>query len=133
VGVSVDAETGAVVIGGWNLEASRKFRNIETNPQVALVVDDVASLGPWKVRGVQIRGVTEALSHQREARTGMRGEVIRSSSLAECTAGVSERTARRVRGGTSRRLRSDRILTLVMSWLGTARQRTRPRSPLSSR
>jgi pyridoxamine 5'-phosphate oxidase family protein len=77
VGFSVDAATGTIEIGGWNLGASRKFHNIETNPQVAFVVDDLESVDPWKVRGVQVRGTAEALTNQHVGVATMSGEVIR--------------------------------------------------------
>ncbi|MEO7555006.1 MAG: PPOX class F420-dependent oxidoreductase, partial [Acidimicrobiales bacterium] len=59
VGFNVEPD-GTVVIGGWNLGATRKFRNVVGNPQTALVVDDLASVDPWRVRGVEIRGSAEA-------------------------------------------------------------------------
>jgi pyridoxamine 5'-phosphate oxidase family protein len=37
--------------------ATRKFRNVQANGQVALVIDDPVSRDPWTVRGLQIRGV----------------------------------------------------------------------------
>jgi pyridoxamine 5'-phosphate oxidase family protein len=77
VGFKVDEEAGTIDIGGWNLGASRKFHNIETNPEVAFVVDDLASVNPWKARGVQIRGTAEALSNQASGDSGMSDEVIR--------------------------------------------------------
>jgi pyridoxamine 5'-phosphate oxidase family protein len=75
VGFTVDAETGTIEIGGWNMGASRKFHNIASNPQVAFVVDDLESVDPWKVRGVQIRGAAEALTNQQVS--GASSEVIR--------------------------------------------------------
>lgn len=77
VGFSVDEDRGTVEIGGWNLGASRKFHNIESNAQVAFVVDDLASVDPWKVRGVQIRGAAEALTDHWDGGGGMSGELIR--------------------------------------------------------
>lgn len=61
VGFSLDPRTGVIVVFGRNLAATRKFRNVRHNPRVALVVDDVASVDPWVVRGVEIRGLAEAL------------------------------------------------------------------------
>src|SRR5262245_45862561 len=61
VGVFVDEATGEVVIGGHDLAASRKFRNVRGNGQVALVVDDLVSTQPWTVRGIEIRGTAVAL------------------------------------------------------------------------
>ncbi|MGH7641573.1 MAG: PPOX class F420-dependent oxidoreductase [Candidatus Dormibacteria bacterium] len=77
VGFNVDAETGTIEIGGWNLGESRKFRNIESNPQVAFVVDHLESMSPWQVRGVQVRGTAEALRNQRGAGSGVSSEVTR--------------------------------------------------------
>jgi len=61
VGFAV-ADDGTVVIGGWNLGQSRKFRNLAGNDRVALVVDDLVSVNPWTVRGVEVRGRAEARS-----------------------------------------------------------------------
>jgi len=44
---------------GWNLRQSLKFRNIEDNRKVALVIDDLASIRPWRPRGVEVRGRAE--------------------------------------------------------------------------
>jgi pyridoxamine 5'-phosphate oxidase family protein len=59
VGVFYDPEAEAVVIGGRNLAASRKFRDARRNPAVALVVDDLAAVDPWTPRGLEIRGDAE--------------------------------------------------------------------------
>jgi len=52
---------GTIDIGGLRLGATRKFRNLDANPNVAFVVDDLASVQPWRVRCVEIRGRAEAL------------------------------------------------------------------------
>ena len=52
----------SMVFGGWNLVKSLKFRHLSANKRVALVVDDVVSTSPWKVRGVEVRGVAEPQS-----------------------------------------------------------------------
>jgi len=61
VGFSVNAELGTIDIFGFNLDKSKKYRNVKANPKVAFVVDDLASVDPWVVRGVEIRGIAEAL------------------------------------------------------------------------
>ncbi len=43
--------------GGWNLGKSLKYSNIKNNSKVALVVDDLLSVNPWRPRGIEIRGV----------------------------------------------------------------------------
>jgi pyridoxamine 5'-phosphate oxidase family protein len=55
-------EDGAVDIAGWAMGKTRKWRNIAADPYVSLVVDDIASVRPWKVRGVEIRGVAEQVT-----------------------------------------------------------------------
>jgi pyridoxamine 5'-phosphate oxidase family protein len=62
VGFSYNAATSTIDIGGFNLEKSQKFRNIGDNGRAAFVVDDLASVQPWRVRCIEIRGVAEALT-----------------------------------------------------------------------
>jgi pyridoxamine 5'-phosphate oxidase family protein len=64
VGHRFNPDTQTVDIYGHNLGASRKFRNVLANDRVSLVVDDLESLRPWTVRGVEIRGRAEALADQ---------------------------------------------------------------------
>ncbi len=54
-----------VTIGGWNMEGSLKFRNMVANGRAALVVDDIVSVDPWVVRGVEIRGTAEPVDEGR--------------------------------------------------------------------
>lgn len=77
VGFVVDDATGQIVIGGLALARSRKFRNVQQNPHVALVVDDLVSTNPWTVRGVEVRGTAQALTDVDPPRPGMSREVIR--------------------------------------------------------
>jgi len=56
VGFSYNAELGTIDITGYRMSTSRKYRNLATNPAVALVVDDIASRQPWRVRCLEIRG-----------------------------------------------------------------------------
>jgi pyridoxamine 5'-phosphate oxidase family protein len=77
VGVFLDEETGDLVIGGFAMGQSRKFRNVQANPPVALVIDDLVSLDPWTVRGVEIRGTAVALSDVDPPVAFMSREVIR--------------------------------------------------------
>ncbi len=60
VGFRYNAELDVIDIGGRFLSQTKKFRNIQSNPHVSLVVDDV--LPPWQPRGVEIRGTAQTLS-----------------------------------------------------------------------
>jgi len=77
VGFRYNAEAGTIDIGGLRMGASRKFRNLAGNPKVAFVVDDIASVQPWRVRCVEIRGRAEALRDQVPLAPGMSAEIIR--------------------------------------------------------
>jgi pyridoxamine 5'-phosphate oxidase family protein len=48
-----------IAFGGWNLARSLKFRNLMANNRVAFVVDEVVSVKPWRVKGVEVRGRAE--------------------------------------------------------------------------
>ncbi|MGZ4589784.1 MAG: PPOX class F420-dependent oxidoreductase [Actinomycetes bacterium] len=62
VGFFVEDELGVIDIGGRAMGRTKKFRNVQSQPLVSLVVDDLASVRPWRVRGVEIRGRAEALN-----------------------------------------------------------------------
>jgi pyridoxamine 5'-phosphate oxidase family protein len=58
-----NAAEDAIEIGGHGGFARRKkYRDVQANPRVAFVVDDIASVQPWKVRGIEIRGEVEILA-----------------------------------------------------------------------
>ena len=76
VGFRHNPGLGTIDIGGLNMGATRKFRNLAGNPHVAFVVDDLASVQPWHVRCVEIRGHAEALRDQ-DYGPGYSGEIIR--------------------------------------------------------
>ncbi|ROO84776.1 pyridoxamine 5'-phosphate oxidase family protein [Actinocorallia herbida] len=62
VGFTVHEAEGYIEIGGYDMGKSRKFLNIQKNPEVSLVIDDIASLDPWEVRGIEIRGRAEPVT-----------------------------------------------------------------------
>lgn len=49
---------------------SRKFRNVADNGRVAFVVDDLASVNPWRPRGLEIRGHAEAIADPTDSAYG---------------------------------------------------------------
>jgi pyridoxamine 5'-phosphate oxidase family protein len=61
VGVFLDPESETIVIGSAaTMVKSKKFRDAQANPDVAVVIDDLASVDPWTPRGIEVRGVAEA-------------------------------------------------------------------------
>ncbi len=62
VGFRYNAGLGTIDIGGRALGVSRKFRDVQREPRVAFVVDDLVSTEPWRPRGIEIRGTAETLA-----------------------------------------------------------------------
>lgn len=60
VGWTHNEELGTIDIGGRNFAATRKFRDVQSNPKVAFIVDDV--LPPWQPRSVIVHGRAEAVA-----------------------------------------------------------------------
>ncbi|MEE4023754.1 PPOX class F420-dependent oxidoreductase [Gordonia sp. PKS22-38] len=77
VGFWVNEELGTIDIGGMSLSTSRKFRNLTHNDRVAFVVDDLASVKPWRPRMVEIRGRGEQITDAPSPRPGMDSSLIR--------------------------------------------------------
>ena len=77
VGFSYNGSTGTIDIGGFNMAASRKFRNVADNGRVAFVVDDIASVDPWRVRCLEIRGQAEAIADPADSAARTAGAIIR--------------------------------------------------------
>ncbi len=48
-------------VGGHDFAKRKKYRDVLHNPRVALVVDDLVSVNPWRARGIEIRGQAEVL------------------------------------------------------------------------
>ena len=77
VGFRYNPATGTIDIGGFNMTASRKFRNVADNGRAAFVVDDIASVDPWRVRCVEIRGHAEAIAAPADSAAPVQGAIIR--------------------------------------------------------
>jgi pyridoxamine 5'-phosphate oxidase family protein len=59
VGFRLRRDEGVIDVGGLDLTRSKKWRDLTRNPKVAFVVDDLATVDPWRPRGVEIRGRAE--------------------------------------------------------------------------
>jgi len=65
---------GTIDISGHNFAATKKFRNVKAAPKAAFVVDDLASIDPWRPRSVMVQGRAEAVEAADTA--GERGEAM---------------------------------------------------------
>jgi|SRR5579862_50085 len=59
VGFRYNPDLDTIDIGGLDVSATRKYRDVQRDGRVAFVIDDV--LPPWKPRGIEIRGNAEAM------------------------------------------------------------------------
>jgi pyridoxamine 5'-phosphate oxidase family protein len=62
LGFSYNADLGTIDIHGFRMSGSQKFRNVSRDGRAALVVDDIVSTQPWRVRFLEIRGNAEAIA-----------------------------------------------------------------------
>jgi pyridoxamine 5'-phosphate oxidase family protein len=67
VGFRYNAELDTIDIGGHNFARRKKYQDVQRNPRVAFLVDDLASVNPWRVRGIEVRGEAEVLTSGGEA------------------------------------------------------------------
>lgn len=77
VGFAYNAELGTIDIGGFRMSKSQKYRNLSHNSKVALVVDDLYSRDPWRVRCLEIRGIGEQVPDGGSSENGMDPAIIR--------------------------------------------------------
>jgi pyridoxamine 5'-phosphate oxidase family protein len=90
VGFRYNRELDTIDIGGYHLTASRKYRNVAANGQVAFVVDDVPSVSPWKVRCLEIRGTAEAIEKPSDSAYGGNDPIIRVHARRIISYGTEE-------------------------------------------
>ncbi|TMK89558.1 MAG: PPOX class F420-dependent oxidoreductase [Actinobacteria bacterium] len=63
VGFRVDDDD--VVVGGLDLTKTRKYFNVKATGRASLVVDDLASIDPWRPRLVKVTGSADIGSDDR--------------------------------------------------------------------
>jgi len=61
VGWTYNPEHDSIDIRGRDFARTKKFRDVARSGRAAIVVDDVASIDPWRPRAVEVRGPAEAI------------------------------------------------------------------------
>ena len=56
-----NAARDTIEVTGYELEHSKKFRDVKRTARVAIVIDDLESTDPWRPRGIEVRGRGEAI------------------------------------------------------------------------
>ena len=60
-GFRYNQDHDTIDVGGHDFTKRKKYRDVVRNPKVAFVIDDIASVTPWRVRGIELRGEAEVL------------------------------------------------------------------------
>jgi pyridoxamine 5'-phosphate oxidase family protein len=56
VGWSYNDKFDTIDVGGRQFDQSKKYRDVKRCGRAAIVIDDLASVDPWRPRGVEVRG-----------------------------------------------------------------------------
>ncbi len=65
VGWRFNLEHDSIDVGGMNLSRTKKFRDARRTGRASIVIDDLASVDPWRPRGIEVRGRAEAVEGDR--------------------------------------------------------------------
>ena len=82
-GFRYDQDHDTIDVGGHDFATRKKYRDVLSNPKVAFVIDDLVSVSPWRVRGIEIRGEAEVLDTggtERIVSWGLSGEQMSFSA-----------------------------------------------------
>lgn len=60
-------EADTIDVGGHGFTGRKKYRDVQANARVAIVIDDLASVSPWRPRFIEVRGTAEILPTGGEA------------------------------------------------------------------
>jgi pyridoxamine 5'-phosphate oxidase family protein len=65
VGWTHNVEHDTIDVTGHDLDQTKKFRDITRNGRAAVVIDDIASVNPFRPRAIEVRGHAEAMTEPR--------------------------------------------------------------------
>jgi pyridoxamine 5'-phosphate oxidase family protein len=57
-----NAARDTIDIGGYELELTKKFRDVARSGRAAIVIDDLGDGDEWQPRGIEVRGRGEAIA-----------------------------------------------------------------------
>jgi pyridoxamine 5'-phosphate oxidase family protein len=57
-----NAARDTIDIGGYELELTKKFRDVARSGRAAIVIDDLGDAEDWQPRGIEVRGRGEAIA-----------------------------------------------------------------------
>ena len=75
---------GRFYVSGYDLQRTRKYKNVLENDRVSLVVDDLVAVDPWTPRGIRIHGHADIVPSPEE------GEQIRITPDVKWSWGINQ-------------------------------------------
>ena len=94
--VVFEVDEDDIVTGGFDITHTVRYRNIQNNPRVSVVVDDLASINPWSPRGIKIIGTAVVEENSGSPRFRISPEVIISWAINDTTPGIPKMERRKV-------------------------------------
>ena len=95
--VVFELEDDDIVTGGFDITHTVRYRNLQTNPQVSVVIDDLASTNPWSPRGIKIIGSAVIELKDDAPRFRIIADVIISWAINDTTPGIPKMERRKFR------------------------------------
>lgn len=95
--VVFEVEGDDIVTAGFDITHTVRYRNLQTNPQVSVVIDDLASTNPWSPRGIKIIGSAVIELKDDAPRFRITADVIISWAINDTTPGIPKMERRKVR------------------------------------
>ncbi|MEI7619921.1 MAG: PPOX class F420-dependent oxidoreductase [Actinomycetota bacterium] len=95
--VVFELEGDDIVTAGFDITHTVRYRNLQTNPQVSVVIDDLASTNPWSPRGIKIIGSAVIELKDDAPRFRITADVIISWAINDTTPGIPKMERRKVR------------------------------------
>ena len=83
---SVDGDD--IVSAGFDITHTVRYRNIQSNPRVVVVIDDLATVDPWSPRGVKIIGTAVIEEIDGAPQFRITPEVVISWAINDTTPGI---------------------------------------------
>ena len=94
--VVFDVEGDHIVTAGFDITHTVRYRNLQTNPYVSVVVDDLASVDPWSPRGIKVIGTAVIEEIDGAPRFRIIPDVIISWAINDTTPGIPKMERRKV-------------------------------------
>ena len=85
-----------ILTAGFDVTHTVRYRNIQSNPKVSVVVDDLASVEPWSPRGIKVIGNAVIEEVNGAPRFRITPAVIISWAINDTTPGIPKMERRTV-------------------------------------